>query len=113
MVKTFILNIFLVLAVSPAMAQNSISGIVTDKNEVPIPFANIILLQKGNESYVKGAVSDDNGVYFFEEIAEGTYQIEVSVLGFKIKKTEAFELVENTVFDFTLEEEPKVWTKLL
>ena len=105
MIKTFIINIFLVLAVSSAMAQNSISGIVKDKNKMPIPFANIILLQKGNESYVKGAVSDDNGVYFFEEIAEGTYQIEVSVLGFKIKKTEAFELVENIVFDFTLEEE--------
>jgi len=37
MVKTFIINIFLVLAVSSAMAQNSISGIITDKNEVPIP----------------------------------------------------------------------------
>jgi len=105
MVKTFIINIFLVLGVSSTMAQNSISGIVTDKNKVPIPFANIILLQKGNKSFVKGVVSDDNGVYFFEEIAEGTYQIEISVLGFRIKKTETFELVENITFDFTLEEE--------
>ena len=69
------------------------------------PLRISFLLQKGNKSFVKGVVSDDNGVYFFEEIAEGTYQIEISVLGFRIKKTETFELVENITFDFTLEEE--------
>ena len=54
---------------------------------------------------MKGVVSDDQGNYLFEDIEKGTYEIEVSVLGFESEKTEVFELNENKTFAFVLEEE--------
>ena len=96
---------FLFLGLYSVKAQQTISGKIADNFESPIPFANIILMQKDDESFVRGVVSDDEGKYLFEDIEKGTYQIEVSVLGFKLKHTEEFELLENKIADFILEEE--------
>ena len=103
--KNFILCLLFVFVFSPTKAQNSIRGKITDNLNSPLSFANIILLQKGNETFIKGVVSDDKGNYLFEDIENGTYQLEVSVLGFETKKTEEFELLKNKVADFILAEE--------
>ena len=103
--KYIISSILLIFVFSPSIAQYTIRGKVTENNKLPLPFANITLHPFGNEQLVKGVVSDNQGRYLFEDIAKGTYQIEVSVLGFESKKTEAFELNENKTFVFTLEEE--------
>ena len=97
--------ILLLFVITPIIAQNTISGKVTDDFKTPLPFANIILQQKGNDGFVQGVVSNDDGAYIFEDIEDGTYWIEVSVLGFKVKKTEEFELLKNKITDFFLEEE--------
>ena len=97
--------ILLLFVITPIIAQNTISGKVTDNFNAPLPFANIVLQQKGNDGFVQGVVSDDDGAYIFEDIEDGTYWIEVSVLGFKVKKTEEFELLKNKITDFFLEEE--------
>lgn len=97
--------ILLLFVITPIIAQNTISGKVTDNFNAPLPFANIVLQQKGNDGFVQGVVSNDDGVYIFEDIEDGTYWIEVSVLGFKVKKTEEFELLKNKITDFFLEEE--------
>jgi len=86
-------------------AQHSIRGKITDKTENPIPFANVIIQEKDSKTNPKGVISDDDGVYVFENIKEGTYQIEISVLGFESKKSKEFELSADMVFDFNLEEE--------
>ena len=95
----------LFLGLFSVKAQYSIRGKITDDFESAIPFANIVLQQKGNETFVKGVVSNNEGEYVFEDIEAGTYLIEVSVLGFKLKKTEEFDLLENKIADFVLEEE--------
>ena len=82
----------LFLGLFSVKAQYSIRGKITDDFESAIPFANIVLQQKGNETFVKGVVSNNEGEYVFEDIEAGTYLIEVSVLGFKLKKTETFDL---------------------
>ena len=66
----FILSLFVI---TPIIAQNTISGKVTDDFKTPLPFANIILQQKGNNGFVQGLVSDDDGAYIFEDIEDGTY----------------------------------------
>ena len=103
--KNYITSILLLFVLTPIIAQSTISGRVTDDFNAPLPFANIILQQKGNDTFVKGVVSDDTGAYIFENIKNGTYFIEVSVLGFKVKKTEEFELLKNKITNFSLEEE--------
>jgi hypothetical protein len=95
----------LFLGLFSVKAQYSIRGKITDDFESAIPFANIVLQQKGTETFVKGVVSNNEGEYVFEDIEAGTYLIEVSVLGFKLKKTETFDLLENKIADFVLEEE--------
>jgi hypothetical protein len=103
--KKIIVSVLLIFVFSPSIAQYTISGKVTDNSKIPLPFANITLHQIKNEELLKGVVSDDQGNYLFEDIEKGTYEIEVSVLGFESEKTEVFELNENKTFTFVLEEE--------
>ena len=113
--KNYIISILLLFVLTPIIAQSTISGRVTDNFNAPLPFANIILQQKGNDTFVEGVVSDNTGVYIFENIKNGTYFIEVSVLGFKVKKTEEFELLKNKItnFSFSLYHTPLNIIKIL
>tara|TARA_B100000989_G_scaffold296843_1_gene280972 strand:- start:121 stop:2508 length:2388 start_codon:yes stop_codon:yes gene_type:complete len=99
------ISVLMIFILSTSIAQNTISGVVKNNFNSPLPFANIILEQKGNNDFVKGVVTDQEGSYIFDDIVKGTYKIQVSVLGFKVKKTEEFWLEENKVYDFVLEEE--------
>ena len=96
-----------------AMAQNTISGKVVDAQNQALPYVNVILHQTNGESIPKGAISDDNGQYLFDDIANGTYRIEVSSLGFKTHKTETFDLNSNQTFNFTLEEETQALNEVV
>ncbi|NJB37095.1 SusC/RagA family TonB-linked outer membrane protein [Croceivirga sp. JEA036] len=60
-------------------AQINISGTVTDANQEPLPFVNIILLQS-----TIGATTDTNGNFSMELPAEGG-QLRFSLLGFTSK----------------------------
>ena len=93
------------LGLFSATAQHSIRGKIADNSGNSIPFANVILQEKGSEINFKGVISDDEGAYVFENILKGIYEIEISVLGFESKKSEEFELSSNLVFNFSLEEE--------
>ncbi|MFY7670333.1 TonB-dependent receptor domain-containing protein [Tenacibaculum sp. MEBiC06402] len=101
--KSFIT--FITLYSFQILAQHTITGKVTDKKNQPLPFANIILFSENKSSNPKGAVSDDEGYYRFENISEGSYFIEISMLGFQTKTTEKFDLSDSKSFDFILKEE--------
>jgi hypothetical protein len=109
---TYTLLLFL-LVFSPTLAQNTISGKVLDTLNKPIPFANVILYQSENNELVTGVISDDEGLYVFETIENGRYQLEISVLGFELKKSDQFDLTKNTVFDFLLKEEAQALNEVL
>ena len=93
------------LGLSSATAQHNISGRIIDNTQDPLPFAYIILYEKGSEDLPKGVISDDKGAYSFEQIADGIYHIEVSMLGFKLNTLDTFTLSKNAVFNFILEED--------
>ena len=84
---SYTLLLFL-LVLSSALAQNTISGKVLDTLNNPIPFANVILYQAGNKELITGVISNDEGLYVFESIENGKYQLEISVLGFELKKSD-------------------------
>ncbi|CAL2102785.1 Outer membrane receptor proteins, mostly Fe transport [Tenacibaculum sp. 190130A14a] len=86
-------------------AQHNITGKITDQNNEAIPYANVILKTINSNSSLKGAVTNENGHYTFENLKTNTYQIEVSVLGFQIEKTQEFDLNGNKTFNFKLKEE--------
>lgn len=65
------------------MAQYSISGkILNEKNE-PIAFANILLLESKDSSFVSGIVSDESGSFETDKFTAGDYLLKISFLGYK------------------------------
>ncbi len=57
-----------------------ISGSVKDKDQNSLPFVNILLLKQSDSSFVKGTVSDEKGIYLFDQIVEGKYFILTSMI---------------------------------
>lgn len=88
-----------------SFSQHSISGKVSDQNNSPLEFVNVILYNSETKAVVTGVISEDNGNYNFNDVATGKYYIEVSTLGYKTKTSEAFQLNTNKTLNFTLEDD--------
>ena len=101
------------LCSSFALAQHSISGTVVDAQDQGLAFVNVVLRAQNSDAIPKGAISDDNGRFLFEDIASGTYKLEVSSLGFKTEVVAAFELSDDKVFNFTLQEESQALNEVV
>ena len=66
-------------------AQTNLNGKVTDKDSgEPIIFANVVLYQ--NDVLITGAETDFDGNYYFRSIDPGTYDVEVSYIGYSPSK---------------------------
>ncbi len=94
-------------------SQNSIRGKIVDPENQPLTYANIILYNLETKGNPKGTVSDDRGNYQFENIAKGTYKLEVSMLGFESKFVEKIELNSDKTFNFTLSEESQTLNEVV
>ena len=82
-VKVFILFIIAVTFSEPALSQiqsGKIKGMVMDQNKEAIPFATIIVKEKGGE-LIAGANSDFDGKYMICPIPPGVYDIQFSYAG--------------------------------
>ncbi|GAL60594.1 carboxypeptidase-like regulatory domain-containing protein [Algibacter lectus] len=102
-IKTLI--IFFISIIS-GYAQNNISGYILDESNKPLEFANVILHSATSKEIVTGVISSESGFYKIENVENGNYYLEISVLGFKLKRSDAF-LIENNskTFDFNLAED--------
>ncbi|SNR31430.1 TonB-linked outer membrane protein, SusC/RagA family [Maribacter sedimenticola] len=82
-----------------AFAQNGtvVTGTITDANNVPIPYANI--LEKGTTN---GAVSDFDGVYSIEVSDVDTSELVFSLIGFK---SQTKPVAGNASIDVVLQED--------
>ena len=71
----------LLMAEMVALAQGTMKGTITDKktNE-PLPFVNVVVKQDGKQ--VHGGTTDFDGVFTIKPLAVGTYDIEVSSVGY-------------------------------
>jgi hypothetical protein len=78
-----------------SFAQNtgSISGNVLDleSENMPLAYAKVMVKETGAET-----MSDDKGVFKFENLAEGTYTLVFSFVGYETKTTET-KVVNNKV----------------
>ncbi|WP_019038037.1 carboxypeptidase-like regulatory domain-containing protein [Psychroflexus tropicus] len=96
----FFLITFFSLSVFFVNAQNgSIKGTVKDQDNQPLIGATITLNQD------RGTLVDVDGNFKFSNLGEGSYNLEVSFLGFE-SQTKKINLKEGEIFaiDFTLEE---------
>ncbi len=93
---------FLLFSCLPLFAQTTgtISGYIKDKsNGETLPFANIVF--KGTKL---GTSSNKDGYYAIPNLPYGTYQLSVSLLGYKTKLIE-IEINKDIVKNFELESE--------
>ena len=61
----FLIALFLSGCLHPALSQ-TIDGIITDSNNSPLPYANIILLSLPDSTYVQGTVSQEDGRFHLD-----------------------------------------------
>ena len=111
-----ILVVCLFVTVGFSYSQNRISGKLTDESLEALAFANIVLYQSENTEAITGTVSDENGFYSFENVANGSYWLEISMLGFETKKSGRFVLSqENNAIElnFTLKEESQTLNEVV
>lgn len=76
----------LLIALFPqtALCQTTsvISGIVADKENLPVPGATVLLLNLSDSTLAKAALTDELGKYILENINKSDYLLKVSLMGF-------------------------------
>lgn len=82
--KQHLATLILALTALTAYAQGTVKGFVFDaKANESIPFANIRIIKNGQKAPVTGSTSDTEGQFIINKIPYGTYQLQVSYVGYK------------------------------
>ena len=79
--KAFLPFILLLFTVSVFAQEASLKGQLQDENKEPVSFANVILYNPADTSIVKVEVSDESGVFRFQNMPAGTYLFKASYVG--------------------------------
>ncbi|MCW9708956.1 outer membrane beta-barrel family protein [Fodinibius salsisoli] len=81
--KCMIYLFFVGFLTTEVVAQVQVKGTVVDGEGLPLPSANVLILNETDSALVKGAISDELGNYQFLDINHGSYIISISMVGFK------------------------------
>ena len=77
----FLIALFLSGCLHPALSQ-TIDGIITDSNNSPLPYANIILLSLPDSTYVQGTVSQEDGRFHLDGSSDKRL-LRISFMGYE------------------------------
>ena len=84
--KLFLITLFALqagAAIGQAVKPTAkISGTVLDDKKQPLSYATVALLKAKDSSVVKGAITNEAGIYTFEHLNQGKYLVRVSTVGF-------------------------------
>lgn len=69
-----------------------VSGKLVNTSGQPVPFANILLLNSRDTLLVKATLTNETGVYRFENISNGSYMLRLSSAGYQNWDSPVFEL---------------------
>ncbi|APY09329.1 TonB-dependent receptor [Winogradskyella sp. J14-2] len=90
-----LLQLTVVLSINFAFAQNSITGKVVDANNQPISNAIVSLLNAETSAFIKGELTNENGIFKYKSIENGTYTLLITSLGMEDYKFENFSIENN------------------
>ena len=79
--KKLIITALCLSAMTPMMAQNITGKVMNTKGE-PLAFANVVLLNRTDSAFVKGAVSGEDGSFVIDSSCNGGI-IKVTSVGYK------------------------------
>lgn len=101
---TFLSLAMLFSSFSLLSQEFALSGKIVSSDGEPIPFANVVLLSPEAE-VIKGAISEENGSFAFNEVPAGSYKIRASFVGFTEYNSPVFSVSSDKVLDdISLEE---------
>lgn len=86
----FLITALLLLLGQVILAQNTITGTVVSKDEQPLPSAIISLLDSTSNTFIKGELTNDNGVFVIRSVENGSYVVMVTSLGMRDFKSKDF-----------------------
>jgi iron complex outermembrane recepter protein len=83
--KRYLSLLFVAVLTSHAIAKttSTVTGHLEDSKNNPAAFTNVILLHANDSSIVKGGISNESGIFSFENIEAGNYIVLVSQVGDK------------------------------
>lgn len=81
---------------SPLFGQGKLSGVVLGQDKQSLTNATVALLSATDSSLVKGALTNSDGIYRFENLAPGGYIVAASFTGMKQMFSTSFQLTNNT-----------------
>jgi iron complex outermembrane receptor protein len=95
-------TILLAFCLSPflCIAQSQLTGKIIDASSAPIAFANVVVLQSADSSIQKVAVTDDNGQFDIDFTKDGTFFLQVALMGYTPYSSPVFELANNSAKNF-------------
>ncbi|WP_340064069.1 outer membrane beta-barrel protein [Ascidiimonas aurantiaca] len=82
----FIRKLVLIVVLFPffSLSQNySVEGQIQSYDNIPVAYANILLLRASDSVVVKGTSSGDNGLFALKGIEKGTYLVKISFIGYR------------------------------
>ena len=83
--------ILCMLCATKFYSQCAIQGKITDSVQTPISFNAIGLINYKDSSIVKGVITNDEGLFCFENIRKGEYQLKIYAIGFNTYYSEKVE----------------------
>lgn len=84
---------FLVLIMAfPGICLSQIQGTIHDRQNQPLSFANVVLINQIDSSVVTGMMASDIGTFSITNFTPGKYLIKTSLIGYKTTLSEPFEM---------------------
>ena len=74
---------FFLLISNLSFAQKSVSGRILDDRKQAIPFANVLILNTKDSSFMKGNVADVDGNFTISQVASKPYLLNITTIGFQ------------------------------
>ena len=98
--KIYITLVLLIAAMGAVRAQSSgpsanVSGSLLDEQGKPMMYATASLLNAQDSTIVKGAISNDQGVYTFDHIKQGKYLIKATTVGYQKAVSQPITVASN------------------
>lgn len=93
--KVTLCKLFLILifTISQGRGQSNVivSGSIKDgKDKLPLSYANVIIKNEKNKSFVNGTITNEDGRFTISNLSSGAYILEISMVGYLTKSEKIF-----------------------
>ena len=79
--------------------QSQINGKVVNAEGEALLYANVVLFSAADSTFIKGAVTNQDGEFNFSSVAPGSYFCETSMVGFTKSSTDVFSVNNSGTID--------------